>query len=435
MKPRRLQWLCRTLLWLAGAILCAMGTSPASAGPEKLENLFLDSKLILDNRYRFEFVDQDGFPKDAKANTVRTRAGLETGRFHGVGALFDIEWIEAIGRVRFNDTINGKVQFPTVADPDDFQVNQLYLIVDGTIPYTLVKAGRQRIIWDNARFIGNVGFRQNEQTFDSVRAIVTAVPDTEIEYVYLNEVQRIFGTDSAVGELDLDGHGVRLLYSGIPGVTIVPFALLLDYQSPAQAGLDLATYGVLVNGSHAISEYWRLFYAGSLAYQEDYGDNPADADLWYYQIEGGGAYMGVKLLAGYEVLQGDRTNAFQTPLATLHKFNGLTDRFLTTPPNGLEDFYVTLSAPLPGEGWLADLVFKAGYHQFWANRGGSHYGWEWDVGLFKKIATEFGTFDVGMQYASYDADSFSTDTDKLWFTVQFKAKPQPLRNYLMGEEG
>ena len=369
MKLRRVQWPCRILQWLAVVILCAMGANPTSAEPESLENLFLDSKLILDNRYRFEFVDQDGFPKDAEGNTIRTRAGLETGRFHGVGALFDIEWIEAIGRVRFNDTINGKVQYPTVADPDDFQVNQLYLIVDGTIPYTLVKVGRQRIIWDNARFIGNVGFRQNEQTFDSVRATVTAVPDTEIEYVYLNEVQRIFGTNSAVGELDLDGHGMRVVYSGIPGLTIVPFALLLDYQSPAQAGLDLASYGVLVNGSHAINEYWRLLYAGSLAYQEDYGDNPVDVDLWYYRIEGGADYMGVQLLAGYEVLQGDRTNAFQTPLATLHKFNGLTDRFLITPPNGLEDFYVTLSAPLPGEGWLADLVFTAGYHQFLGQQG------------------------------------------------------------------
>jgi hypothetical protein len=131
-------------------------------------------------------------------------------------------------------------------------------------------------------------------------------------------------------------------------------------------------------------------------------------------------------------LEGDGTNAFQTPLATLHKFNGITDQFLTTPPDGLEDLYLSLAAPLPGEGWLADLTFKAGYHQYWAEKGGSHYGWEWDAGVFKKIAVGFGTFNLGVQYASYDADSFSSDTDKLWLTLQFQISPKPLRDYLNG---
>ena len=68
----------------------------AQAG-EDIRDLVLKGKPILDLRYRFEFVDQDNLPEDAKANTVRTRAGFETGRFYGLGAGADIEWIEAIG--------------------------------------------------------------------------------------------------------------------------------------------------------------------------------------------------------------------------------------------------------------------------------------------------------------------------------------------------
>lgn len=86
--------------------------------------------------------------------------------------------------------------------------------------------------------------------------------------------------------------------------------------------------------------------------------------------------------------------------------------------------------PLPGKGWLSDLTFKVAYHQFWAEKGSSHYGSEWDTGIFKKIPMQFGSLNLGIQYASYEADNFSTDTDKLWLTIQFKINPRPLRTYL-----
>jgi hypothetical protein len=416
---------------LAMSVLAAVffGADDAPAD-EDWRNLYLDAKPVLDVRYRFEYVDQDAAAKDARANTVRTRAGFETGRFHGFGVGFDVEWIEGIGSEKYNDTINGKTQYPVVADPDDEQVNQLFLVSENTIPDTTFKLGRQRIIWDNSRFIGNVGFRQNEQTFDAFRGSVSAIPDTEIEYTYLKEVNRIFGTDSPAGDFGLNSHGFRAQYTGFDALTITPFALLLDYDPNSQSGLDSQSYGVLLGGGYDVSEDWRLLYEGSLAYQEDYEDNPSDFDLWYYRVEPGIDYSGVAFKLGYEVLQGDGTNAFQTPLATLHKFNGLTDQFLTTPPDGLEDLYLSLSAPVPAEGWLSGITVKAGYHQYWAEKGNEHYGWEWDAGVFKKIPVGFGAFNLGLQYASYDADNFSSDTDKLWLTLQFQISPKPLRKYL-----
>ena len=427
MNLRPIRWWGRLLQWCSVLLFCVNVSAPVSAGSEEWQQLFSDTKLNLDTRYRFEFVDQKGLPKTAKANTIRTRAGFETGRVSGIGVVFDVEWIEGIGRERYNDTINGKVQYPVVADPENFQVDQLYIISKDTIPHTQLKIGRQRIIWDNARFVGNVGFRQTEQTFDAIRSLITALPDTEIEYSYIDEVHRIFGSNSPVGRLGLDAHGVRIQYTGMGALTVTPFALLLDYKSTSMAKLDLASIGVLASGSHALNDNWSLLYSGSVAHQQDYADNPANINLWYYQIEAGIGFAGTKLSAGFEVLEGDRTNAFQTPLATGHKFNGLTDQFLTIPPNGLQDFYLSINSRLPSDGWLADTVVKAGYHQFWADKGSNHYGWEWDAGIFKKIDIGYGTFNVGFQYASYHSDGFSTDTDKLWLTVQFKASAQPFR--------
>ena len=420
------------LLTLALAISALAAVLGNQARGSDWRDLYLDAKPILDTRYRFEFVDQDGRARNATANTVRIRAGFETGRYMGFGLGFDVEWIEAIGPENFNSTVNGNTRFPAVVDPDDEQINRLYIVSQDTIPDTLFKLGRQRVIWDNQRFIGSIAFRQHEQTFDAASGVVTAIPDTELEYVYLAEVRRIFGSDSAIGNLGLDGHGMRARYSGFKPLAVTPFALLLDYEAASQATVDSQSYGVLLDGSQAIDDDWRLLYTGSAAYQLDYADNPSDFAEWYYLIEPGVAYGKIALKAGYEVLTGDGTSAFQTSLGTNHKFNGLSDQFLVTPPDGLEDAYLSLAAPLPGAGPFSGWTLRSAYHRFWAETGGAHYGSEWDAGIFKKIELGAGWLNLGIQFASYHADSFSSDTDKLWLTLQFNLGPKPLRGYLGG---
>ena len=105
--------LLSAVFWIA-TVLGALATEEKN----NWRNLYLDAKPVLDVRYRYEHVDQDGIPKNANANTLRTRAGFETGRFYGFGVGFDVEWVEAIGNEKFNNTINGKTQYPVVADPD-----------------------------------------------------------------------------------------------------------------------------------------------------------------------------------------------------------------------------------------------------------------------------------------------------------------------------
>ena len=403
----------------------------AQAG-EDIRDLVLKGKPVLDLRYRFEHVDQENLSKDARAHTLRTRAGFETGRFYGLGAGADVEWIEAVGSEKFNSTVNGQTQFPVVADPDDVALNQLYFVSDGTVPKTRLKIGRQRIIWDNARFIGNVGFRQNEQTFDALRVGTTYLPDTDIGYTYLEEAHRIFGRNSAVGRQKMNSHAVRVQYSGLDFVTVTPFALLLDYDQASQDRNSSATVGAVLKGKYELGKPWTAHYTASAAHQRDYGDNPVDFDLWYYVVEPGLSYDFVKVSLGYEVLEGDGTQGFQTPLATGHKFNGLTDRFLTTPADGLEDLYLKFDLKVPGKDLLSGISVKGSYHEFWAEKGNADYGSEWDLGVFKKFKTDSGDILLGVQYADYSADNFSTDISKLWLTLQFKMSPKPYQNLVAG---
>ena len=370
----------------------------STAQADDLKALIEGGKPVLDVRYRMEQVEQSGRPKDAAAQTVRVRAGYETGRVMGIGGAFDVEWIEHLGGQRFNDSINGKTNYPVVADPDDLAVNQLFLVADGVIPKSSFKLGRQRVIWDNARFIGNVGFRQNEQTYDAARLSTKALPASQ-------------------------------RYSGLKPVTVTPFALFLDYDRAAQAANSSASYGVLVNAKQKLNDDVTAFFAGAYAYQEDHGNNAADYNLSYYNVEPGLGYGSWRLSAGVEQLDGNGAQSFRTPLATLHKFNGVTDQFLTTPTGGIRDLYGKAKTALPTIGGVGGIKLFGAYHEFSDDDGSTDYGREWNLGVAKSFTSDMGTVtDMGkvtfaLQYADYDADTFGVDISKLWLTVSFKLKP------------
>ncbi len=135
---------------------------------EQVTDAISDSKIIADLRLRYAFVDQDSFDRNANAVTLRGKLGVETGSFYGIRLLAEIDATQHIGQYHFNSTTNGRTEFPVVADPDSFRLNRLNVKID-SLPNTSLKIGRQRINFDDQRFVGNVAWRQNEQTFDAIR--------------------------------------------------------------------------------------------------------------------------------------------------------------------------------------------------------------------------------------------------------------------------
>jgi hypothetical protein len=125
----------------------------------------------------------------------------------------------------------------------------------------------------------------------------------------------------------------------------------------------------------------------------------------------------VTLKGGYERLEGNGAVGLQTPLATLHAFNGWADKFLTTPDNGLRDIYIDAGYKVPGKGPLAGLTLRAMWHDYNSTRLGLNYGHEWDAQVSYPLTKQIG---LTAKVARYNADAFATDTTKFWFQIEAK---------------
>lgn len=394
----------------------AAGALPAHAEDIKF-------KPIVDARLRWENVDQQGIAQNADAVTMRLRMGgeLRTGPF---SFLAEAEGTLAIGD-DYNDTINGKTMFPVVADPENVELNRLQLQYK-TKAFTLT-GGRQRINLDDQRFVGSVGWRQNEQTFDAVRAEAKLGPVT-FDGTYSWSQRTVFGVDAGPrqafsGDIAMLGAGTKLGPVGLKA-----FGYLIDYdvkEPVATLRNSSQTYGARATTSLKLSKAVKLDLAASYAHQSDLGSNPIvggyDAD--YVALEGTLGYAGFKLTGGYELLGSDATAnfAFQTPLATLHKFNGWADKFLTTPTTGLQDYYGGISYAFPKVGSVGPLVASFTYHRFHSDRGSIHYGDEYDAQISLKLTKSLSALVKYADYqrkgiASYPGDA---DTQKFWLQIDY----------------
>ena len=194
-------------------LFAALAASPVAA--EDATDFFEDGKASLDLRYRFETVEQDDKPQTADANTIRVRLDLASGEVAGFSGHLQADHIEALGNPQYDDTRNGQVQYyPVVAGPD---LNQAWLQYRGAKD-TILRLGRQKIAIGNERFVGPVGWRQNEQSFDALRLDTRALPGTSITYAWVDRVMRVFGPDEGMppAELSSDSHLLDARVTSLP---------------------------------------------------------------------------------------------------------------------------------------------------------------------------------------------------------------------------
>jgi len=400
----------RTLLLASVAVFTIFGAGVAYAADEAetFVEAITKGKANINFRYRLENVTQDGFAEDATASTLRTKLKYTTKTFKGFSGVLEFDNVTQIGSGNYNSTINGKGQFPVIADPKITAVNQAYIAYTGFKNTTLL-AGRTALNLDNQRFVGTVGFRQNDQTWDMVGIISKPTEELTLTGGYVWNVNRIFGDDHPFGDLDTNTFILNGKYTGFGLGYLTAYGLFIDLNVSSQ------TLGVRFDGKQKLGDgNLTALYELEFATQSDYKDSPLNYNAQYYHIMGGLSAGGLTGKIGYEVLGSDNGFAsFQTPLATLHKFNGWADKFLGTPAAGLEDFYGSVFYKVGGDSKLKGLTFGAIYHDFSADVGGS-YGSEINL-LVKK---NFGkNFYGSLKYADYKAGGFSTDTQKLWFTI------------------
>jgi hypothetical protein len=360
-------------------------------------------------RARYESVEQEGFASEADALTNRLRAGFQSAPLKGTALL--AEGVIVDDPVDdYNSTTNEQPEYPVVADPADFAAINRFAVINKSLDRTTLTFGRQRIIHDDQRFIGNVGWRQNEQTFDALRAQWGSTK-IKTDLTYASQVNRVFGPDSPQGKWEGDVVLANFAYT-LPVGTLAFFDYYLDIDGVAAASTN--TVGAKLAGSKPLGKLTST-YAVAYAQQAEAGVNAANVDTEYELLDGGLSFTKFGVGLGYELLGSDGAVGFATPLATLHAFQGWADKFLATPAAGIEDTYVRFSYPFRKRGRFATIAATAVFHDYNADAGSAHFGEELNLQLVARTER----MALTAKYADYRADELLTDTSKFWVSVDY----------------
>ncbi len=391
---------------LASGVMLTLLSAPVHlVHANALEQAFSEGKASINARYRYETAkDSNTATEDATASTLRTRLGFTTSDKYALSAHMDFEHITSIGDIEFNSLANGQTQYSIIADEPADELNQAYLKYKFSDSVTVI-GGRQRIILDNARFIGNVGWRQNEQTFDALRISITPSKDLSIDLANIQQANTI-----TAGTAEMSTNLLNIGYSGIPGGKLSAYAYMLDYDAPSAN--STSTIGLRYKGASD-----KLLYTLEYATQSDYGDNPGsfDADYLFGEL-GYKISKGNKVFVGMETLGSDNgAKGFDTKLATKHAFNGWADMFLKdTPADGLQDLYLKAVTKIGG------VKLVGLYHDYSADFGSVDYGSELNLVAIKPLSKSIKAL---VKYADYDhGTSGKPDAKKVWFQLEMALK-------------
>ncbi|BDY12603.1 hypothetical protein [Hydrogenimonas cancrithermarum] len=408
---------------LVAAIAAAAATTGANAGA--LDSILSNPKLDIELRPRYEAVD-DSVHKDASALTVRTAIGVQAGLFgvDGLNTQLQAMSVDTFGLVTDYNPVDS--DYATVADGPQTRMTQANISYASNGFVGIV--GRKMVVLDNARFIGNVGWRQMPQTYDLAAAIYNGVENLSLLGAYVTRVNRIFNTPGNGALKDHFDTGSVLLhatYKAMPELTLTAYDYMIQ---------NFADHiGIRATGKIPVGDV-KLGYEAEYTTQNDpsltdeddaartgVGSADIKQDASYYKVGLNAAMNGFTVGAAYEFLsdKGDGDLAFSTPLATLHAMNGWADVFLNTPDEGLVDMSVKLAYNAGEYGKLVGI-----YHNFSSDSknasGDDDLGSEVDVAYNYKINKQLGMLLKGAWYSEGD-DSFGmNDVTKYWVQFDYK---------------
>jgi hypothetical protein len=378
----------KAIILLITAPALFAGTNDTIAPPPAADGDWI--KPLIDIRTRYEFADIDRFDV-SHAWTFRERLGLKTIAWNGFSALVEGEFSQAAvddynGGAPLADPFDPRNSL--IADPETNELNQAYLQYEGFD--TTARVGRQKIVYDNAAFIGDVGWRQNQQTYDAISLTNKSLEGFTANYAYLNQINRIFGSAADapltpgftnVEDIAASTHLFNASYTGIKGLTLGGYAYIMNFE-------DVGAWDNNTFGLSAKKDMFGLTLYGELAWQDKAGIRGASEALYTHvnamkNLKTGDRDYGT-LTLGVEHLDA----GFKTPLATVHAFNGFSDvtdaARISGAHNGLTNVYLAHTIPVFfGMKWTNVL------HAMGDNEISTGYGWEYDSVLVKKFDDHF----------------------------------------------
>ncbi len=414
----------------AGCAISALLAAAEVRAEDTIAEALAASKPIVESSLRFEGVDQQGIAAKAEAVTWRNRLGLQSGDFHGVKALVEIDSVLAPTE-KYNSTINGKTTFPNVVDPVVTEINRAQLTWTPTAETTLT-VGRQRMILDDARFIGNVGWRQDEQTFDAVR-VDTTLFRVKLTAAYLGRINRVVADAK---DWNSNSYVLNATYSFNEAVKVTAFDYNLRFTTAAKVPVaaditnarlsSVDTKGLRVFGTTWVSSV-KLGYVAQYAEQEPSGANTAVFDLSQSMLEANATWDVFTVKLNYESLEGNGTQGFITPLGTVHAFEGFADVFASTGGNktfadGINDLNLTMTVAghtRPWAPWFINPTLTVVYHDMDTTRLSRPIGKEWDAVLTAGLTKNLSLM---LKYADFQrADpTMPASRTKTWIMLQYK---------------
>lgn len=427
------------------AISTALTCSPMTANAKTLSESISTGKAYVNERLRFESVDDEGFTQEAEALTIRSRVGYETAPYAGFTTLIEMENIHALEGMDTYQLPPPPAPVATgeavIADPELTELNRVQIRYRG-IPRVDLILGRQRLMLDNQRFIGNVGFRQDEQTFDAFSALYNGIPNWIFNYAFVHRANGITEAFNA----DVNDQLFNIAYTGfVPGkISIYSYQLKNEEENLTllNPGLRYDTNdsrGLRFDGGYIlpITVPLRASYRVEYAQQEVKLRTGEKFDSDYRLLEAGitwtlsgGAYALTPTI-GDEILGADESKrtapnvdtglyAFQTPYATKHAFNGWVDQFLVTPNQGLDDRYVSLAVDL--NAYTTKILVA--YHDYQSDVDSAvlqnqiDFGSETNIQIIKTLGP---AWTIGTKYGQFKqansanlAVSGKKDADKVW---------------------
>lgn len=408
----------------AVAILSLASTFTATLSASDDFTLFSNAKVNGEVRPRYEYVDDASNTRDkANAYTVRATLGLET-TLLGIDALslkLDGTTVQTLGATGYEDaTADANKRYDRVVDPEQTRLTQGYLHYK--MGATAVKVGRQLVNHDTQRFIGSVDWRQMPQSLDAVSVTNTSIAGLSLYGAYVYSYATIFKEATQKSESVLLHADYKV--NDMLKITAYDYMLSLEKNQFAADTMGVALSGDIPAAAAKVA--YRAEYAKQTdaTFKTTTTNLKLENDATYYDLEAMATMMGVSVGVGYEFLSGtsgsDGKTKFQTPLATLHKFNGTADKFLITPKGGIADTSVSLGY---GAKDLGNAMIT--YHDFKtdvAMSGKSNLGSELDLQYANAISGVKGLSGLikAAYYEGGDVATYTSDKTILWLQASYK---------------
>lgn len=306
---------------------------------------------------------------------------------------------------------------PLITDTPGTELNQAFFRYQ--LEEQSLTLGRQALTFGSERFIGDIDFWQNDQTFDGVLFSADLFSASNIKYAYVNNVNRIFGDEA---DETLDRRDIRFdaLNGQRPAAELGNHRLdgnFLHLELKEWDYVEFSAYGYTIHNFDFPEASNRTFgasgnfrykpgsvkYTGTLEYAAQKKQQSA-VDEWipYYLAEFGLGWQKLDVSMRWEVLDDREGESFDTPLASRHEFQGWADQFLITPVGGVEDRSLRINwTPRP---WQLDLR----YHQFRSAADNNRvFGDEVDLDLIFRPTREH---EIKLRYANFRPEPNQTIT-------------------------